>query len=61
MWRGDDMVSDKEKYIMDKFQDTIPKLEEIDKMYLLGLVEGMSLAKSKVVKEEVPIEELIKP
>ena len=59
MWRGDDVVSDKEKYIMDKFQDTIPKLEEIDKMYLLGLVEGMSLAKSKVVKEEVPIEELI--
>ena len=55
------MVSDKEKYIMDKFQDTIPKLEEIDKMYLLGLVEGMSLAKSKVVKEEVPDEELINP
>ena len=37
---------------MDKFQDTIPKLEETDRMYLLGLVEGMTLAKSKSSNDE---------
>lgn len=54
-------MSEKEEKLIDKFSKTIPKLKETDQVYLLGLAEGMALAKSKVVKEEVPIEELIEP
>lgn len=54
-------MSDKEKRMMDKFSKTIPKLEETDQVYVLGLVEGMALAKERESKEKQQDKTLINP
>lgn len=38
-------MSEKEKEIIKKLSDTIPKLDDNKKNYLLGIAEGMAIAK----------------
>lgn len=35
-------MSDKEKRIVEKLKDAIPKMSDFDKGYILGKVEGMA-------------------
>ena len=43
-------MSDKEKRIVEKLKDAIPKMSDFDKGYILGKVEGM--ANEKDAKKE---------
>lgn len=38
-------MSDKEKRIVEKLKDAIPKMSDFDKGYILGKVEGMATDK----------------
>lgn len=42
-WKGSDLMTDKEKKILETFSAIIPKLSESDKSYLIGLGEGMAI------------------
>lgn len=40
-------MSEKEKEIMKKLSDTVPKLDKEKQNYLLGVAEGMAIAREK--------------
>lgn len=40
-------MSEKEKQIVEKLKDAIPKMSDFDKGYILGKVENMAEASSK--------------
>lgn len=44
-------MSEKEKQIVEKLKDAIPKMSEFDKGYILGKVEGMSDEKKENKQE----------
>ena len=45
-------MSEKEKEIMKRFSESIPKLDKEKQNYVLGVVEGMAIAKDES-KEKV--------
>lgn len=49
-------MSDKEKRIVEKLKDAIPKMSDFDKGYILGKVEGM--ANEKDAKKEQTEQEM---
>lgn len=44
-------MSEKEKKVVEKLRDAIPKLSDFDKGYILGKVEGMAEQKKEEDKE----------
>lgn len=44
-------MSEKEKNIVEKLKDAIPKMSDFDKGYILGKVENMAEQKEKKRKE----------
>lgn len=46
------IVNENEKEIIKKLSDTVPKLEKDKQSYILGVVEGMAIAKQTEKKEE---------
>lgn len=44
-------MSEKEKEIIKKISETIPKLDKDKQSYILGVAEGMAIAKETNVKE----------
>jgi hypothetical protein len=44
-------MSEKEKNIVEKLKDAIPKMSDFDKGYILGKVENMAEQKEKKNKE----------
>lgn len=45
-------MSEKEKNVVEKLKEAIPKMSDFDKGYILGKVEGMSQGKEKEDKKE---------
>lgn len=45
-------MSEKEKEIIKKLSNTVPKLEKEKQSYILGVAEGMAMAKQSEKKEE---------
>lgn len=45
-------MSEKEKDIIRKLSSTVPKLEREDQKYVLGVAEGMALAKESEEENE---------
>lgn len=45
-------MNENEKEIIKKLSDTVPKLEKDKQSYILGVVEGMAIAKQTEKKEE---------
>ena len=45
-------MSEREKEIINKFSNTIPKLDKENQSYLLGFVEGMALNKNESEKND---------
>lgn len=43
--KGSDCMSEKEKEIIKKLSDTIPKLDDSKKNYILGVAEGMAMVR----------------
>ena len=46
-------MSEKEKEIMKKLSDTIPKLDKEKQSYLLGVAEGMAIAREKETEKNL--------
>lgn len=46
-------MSDKEKDMFERFSEAIPKLDREDRNYLLGVAEGMVIAKDKQADEQL--------
>lgn len=44
-------MSEKEKQVVEKLKDAIPKMSDFDKGYILGKVEGMAEQKKEEEKE----------
>ena len=42
-------MSEKEKEIIKKLSETIPKLDDNKKNYILGVADGMAMAKENIV------------
>lgn len=49
---GGDKLSEKEKDIIKKLCDTVPKLNKENQSYLVGVAEGMAIAKASSDKAE---------
>lgn len=45
-------MSEKEKQVVEKLKDAIPKMSEFDKGYILGKVENMAEQKKDKTKSE---------
>ena len=45
-------MSEKEKKIVEKLREVIPKMSDFDKGYILGKVEGMADKKGKTEKKD---------
>lgn len=45
-------MSEKEKDMMKRFSDAIPKLDEKKQNYILGVAEGMSFARQEEEREK---------
>lgn len=45
-------MSEKEKEIMQQISDKFPKLDKTDQSYVLGVIEGMALAKGQQEAQE---------
>lgn len=45
-------MSEKEKQVVEKLKEAIPKMSDFDKGYILGKVEGMAEQKKGEKKEE---------
>ena len=45
-------MSEKEKQIAEKLFETVPKLDENKQNYILGIAEGMAIARETEKKEE---------
>lgn len=45
-------MSEREKEILKKLSDTLPKLDEAKKNYILGVADGMAMAKENSKSEE---------
>lgn len=45
-------MSEKEKQVVEKLKEAIPKMSDFDKGYILGKVEGMAEQKKREKKEE---------
>lgn len=45
-------MSEKEKQVVEKLKDAIPKMSEFDKGYILGKVENMAEQKKDKTKNE---------
>lgn len=45
-------MSEKEKEIIEKLSDTVPKLDKDKQNYILGVAEGMALARESIDKTE---------
>lgn len=45
-------MSEREKEIMEKLSDTVPKLDKDKQNYLLGVAEGMAIAREDEEKEK---------
>lgn len=45
-------MSEKEKQVVEKLKEAIPKMSEFDKGYILGKVEGMTEQKKNEKKNE---------
>lgn len=45
-------MSDKEKNIIRRLSDTVPKLDKDKQNYILGIAEGMAIAREKPQEEE---------
>lgn len=52
--KGDDRMSEKEKQVVEKLKEAIPKMSEFDKGYILGKVESMAEQKKD---NEISVEE----
>lgn len=46
-------LSEKEKKIIERIAQTIPKMTEAEKMYLLGQAEGMAIMRERESENEV--------
>ena len=47
------IMSEKEKKIIERIAQTIPKMTEAEKMYLLGQAEGMAIMRERESENEV--------
>ena len=45
-------MSEREKQIMEKLSDTVPKLDKEKQNYLLGVAEGMAIARDSERTED---------
>lgn len=45
-------MSEREKQIMEKLSDTVPKLDKEKQNYLLGIAEGMAIARDSDKKDD---------
>jgi hypothetical protein len=45
--KGADYMSEKEKEVLEKLKEVIPKMSEFDKGYILGKVENMAAEAKK--------------
>lgn len=45
-------MSEKEKNLLEKLSDTIPKLDDNKKNYILGVAEGMAIARESEKEEK---------
>ena len=45
-------MSEREKQIMEKLSDTVPKLDKEKQNYLLGVAEGMAIARENDTEEK---------
>lgn len=45
-------MSEREKQIMEKLSDTVPKLDKEKQNYLLGVAEGMAIARDSDKKDD---------
>lgn len=45
-------MSEREKQIIEKLSDTVPKLDKEKQNYLLGVAEGMAIARDSDKKED---------
>ena len=50
--KGDGRLSEKEKDLIKKLSDTVPRLDKEKQNYLLGVAEGMAIAKECSDTEE---------
>lgn len=57
----ENIMTDKERKIMQTFGKVIPKLTEPQKDYLLAIGEGMNIAKSGIGQESAPAAGLTNP
>lgn len=46
-------MSEKEKEIIKKLSDTVPKLDKEKQNYILGVAEGMAIARENTENKEV--------
>lgn len=46
-------MSEKEKDIIKKLSDTVPKLDKDKQNYILGVAEGMAIARESVDQTEI--------
>lgn len=51
-------MSEKEKSIIIKLSDTLPKLDREKQNYILGVVEGMAFFKESVVNKKEELQEV---
>lgn len=57
MQNGGDKLSEKEKDLIKKLCDTVPKLNKENQSYLVGVAEGMAIAKASADKtDKEPVE-----
>lgn len=50
-------MSEKEKQIIKKLSSTVPKLDREKQNYILGVAEGMAIAKESIEREKTESEE----
>lgn len=50
-------MSEKEKQIIQKLSNTVPKLDREKQNYILGVAEGMAIAKENIEREKEKKEE----
>lgn len=45
-------MSEKEKQVVEKLKEAIPKMSDFDKGYILGKVEGMAINKENIERKK---------
>lgn len=48
-------MSEKEKNILKKLSETVPKLDKEKQNYILGVAEGIALARETEVEKEIDV------